>query len=175
MAEVLERVDSPPAPPDGLDTVLYESDDRAARTDLRRQIASLEAELAELLGSAFPREGFEFRVSAPGGGPRILTVAELERVRDALAGRVRGGRSLLDEYGRTEEANRQLIEEMAADPSAYRWVRVSNEDIGEPGCRHWHSRPRFGLIGWLLDWWRVVVSSGCPLAEGLAAPPRSLA
>lgn len=175
MAEVLQRIDVPPAPPDGLDTVLYESDDRAARTDLRRQIASLEAELSELLASAFPRGGVELRVAPPGGGPRILTVGELERVRDGLAGRVRDARRLLDEYGRTEEANRLLIEEMTADPDSHRWVRVSNEDIGEPGCRHWHSRPRFGLLGWLLGWWRVVVSSGCPLSGGLAAPPRSLA
>jgi hypothetical protein len=25
-------------------------------------------------------------------------------------------------------------------------------------------RPRLGLIGMLMGWWRVVISSGCPLA-----------
>jgi hypothetical protein len=43
-------------------------------------------------------------------------------------------------------------------------VRVSHEDIGEPGCRHWHVRPRWSFIGMLMGWWRVVISSGCPLA-----------
>ena len=46
----------------------------------------------------------------------------------------------------------------------YRWVRVVNEDIGEPGCKHWHVRPRWGVLGMLMNWWRVVISSGCPLA-----------
>jgi hypothetical protein len=40
---------------------------------------------------------------------------------------------------------------------------VTNADVGEPGCRDWHVRPRFGLLGMLAGWWRVVVSSGCPL------------
>ena len=55
------------------------------------------------------------------------------------------------------------MEEMLADPAAHPWVRVSHADIGEPGCRDWHVRPRFGLLGMLAGWWRVVVSSGCPL------------
>ena len=68
-----------------------------------------------------------------------------------------------------EEASRGLVERMIADPEDYRWVRVSNEDVGEPGCKHWHSRPRFGIIGMLLGWWRVKLSSGCPLAGGRGA------
>jgi hypothetical protein len=160
----------PPAPPEGLGTVLYDSDERDARSDLRRQIAALEAELGSLFGSAFPRKGIEFRVPAPGGGPRVLSVGELERVRDALAHRAKLVRSRLDEHGFVEEQHRLLIEEMTADPAAHKWIRVSNEDIGEPGCRHWHSRPRWGVLGMLLGWWRVIVSSGCPLAAGLAAP-----
>jgi len=56
---------------------------------------------------------------------------------------------------------------MSADPAGHKWIRVSNEDIGEPGCRHWHSRPRWGLLGMLKGWWRVRVSSGCPLTKGL--------
>jgi hypothetical protein len=61
---------------------------------------------------------------------------------------------------------------MTEDPTAYKWIRVSNEDIGEPGCRHWHSRPRWGILGMILNWWRVKVSSGCPLAMGVAPPAR---
>ena len=160
----------PPAPPDGLDTALYDSDERDARADLRGQISTMEAELGQLFQSAFPRKGFEFGVPAPGGGPRILSVTELERLRDSLATRIKQVRATLNEHGRAEEESRLLIEEMTADPEAHKWVRVSNEHIGEPGCRHWHSRPRWGLIGMLVGWWRVVVSSGCPLAAGLAAP-----
>jgi hypothetical protein len=160
----------PPVPPDGLDTALFDSDERAARDDLRRQIAAMEAELGQLFGSAFPRMGIDFGVPAPGGGPRILSVNELEQVRDSLAARVKDVRGRLHDHACAEERSRLLIEEMTADPESYKWVRVSNEDIGEPGCRHWHSRPRWGLLGMIIGWWRVIVSSGCPLAAGLAAP-----
>jgi hypothetical protein len=160
----------PPAPPEGLDTLLYEHDERAARADLRRQIAVLEAALGRLFGSAFPRTGIEFAVAAP-GGPRILPVDELERVRDGLATRLQEVKATLADHTQIEERNRQLIEEMTADPEAHKWIRVSNEDIGEPGCRHWHSRPRWGLLGMLKGWWRVRVSSGCPLAKGVSVTP----
>jgi len=182
MAEVLEELERgelsevltapqedtswvPPAPPPGLDTALFEHDERAARIDLRRQISAMEAELGQLFGSAFPRTGIEFRVAAPGGGPRILSVDELERVRDAIASRLSEVKTELGKRTHVEEQNRELIERMTADPDSHRWVRVSNEDVGEPGCRHWHSRPRYGVLGMLLGWWRVKVSSGCPLAE----------
>ena len=59
---------------------------------------------------------------------------------------------------------------MIAEPERHRWLLVSNEDIGEPGCRHWHSRPRWGILGMLFGWWRIRLSSGCPLAEGLRPP-----
>jgi hypothetical protein len=159
----------PPVPPEGLDTALYEHDERAARRDLRRQIAALEAELGRLFGSAFPRTGIDFAIAGQ-GGPRILSVTELEQTRDSLVSRIRDVRGRLHDHAYVEERNRELIEEMAANPTEHKWVRVSNEDIGEPGCRHWHSRPRWGVLGMLLGWWRVKISSGCPLAEGLAAP-----
>ncbi len=165
----------PPAPPEGLDTALFEYDERAARRDLRRQIAAMEAELGQLFGSAFPRTGIDFGVPAPGGGPRVLSVNELERVRDALAARVKDVRGRLHDHAYAEEQNRLLIEEMTADPDSYKWVRVSNEDIGEPGCRHWHSRPRWGILGMLFGWWRIRLSSGCPLAEGLRPPATEVA
>jgi hypothetical protein len=53
---------------------------------------------------------------------------------------------------------------MLLDPGAHRWVRVSNADIGEPGCKTWHVVPRLGLVGMLAGWWHVKISSGCPLA-----------
>jgi hypothetical protein len=159
----------PPSPPEGLDTVLYEHDERAARADLRRQIAAMELQLARLFGSAFPRRGIEFGV--PGmGGPRLLTVDELERVRDSLAARVQDVRGRLEDHAYVETRNRELIEEMSADPASHKWLRVSNENIGEPGCKHWHSRPKWGPLGMLMGWWRVKISSGCPLAKGPRPP-----
>jgi hypothetical protein len=160
---------TPPTPPDGLDTVLYEHDERAARADLRRQIAAMELALARLFGSAFPRKNIDF--SVPGmGGPRLLSVDELEKVRDGLAARIQEVKADLHDHVVVEEANRELVERMTADPAAYKWVRVYNEDIGEPGCKHWHAKPKWGVLGMLLGWWRVKISSGCPLAEGLRPP-----
>ena len=95
-------------------------------------------------------------------GARLLTLGELEELRDDLVERVHRGRTALDERGVAEEHNRRLIERMLLDPEGHRWVHVSNTDIGEPGCTHWHVRPRYGLLGMLMRWWRVVVSSGCP-------------
>jgi hypothetical protein len=173
LAEVIAPEESlvPPAPPEGLDTVLYEHDEQASRADLRRQIAALELALARLFGSAFPRKNIDFAV--PGvGGPRLLSVDELEKVRDSLAARVQDVRLCLNDAGYVEQKNRELIEAMVSDPAAHKWRRVWNADIGEPGCKNWHATPRWGPIGMLMGWWRVKISSGCPLAEGLRPPDR---
>jgi hypothetical protein len=135
--------------------------ERRMRQDLRGQIASLEHQLAELFATAFPRQGIEYAVAAA-GGPRVLGVAELEQVRDRLASRLREAQDELSRRTWVEERNRETLERMIAEPGRFRWLRVSNEDVGEPGCRHWHSRPRWGPLGMLLNWWRVKLSSGCP-------------
>jgi hypothetical protein len=147
------------------------TDSRSARTDLRRQIARLESELGGLFAETFPRKGFDWDVGAA-GGPRVLSLGDLERVRDALAARLRDARVELGRRAEVEQANRGLLEAMIAEPGRYRWLRVSNEDIGERGCLHWHSRPRWGILGALLGWWRIRLSSGCPLAEGPRPPPQ---
>jgi hypothetical protein len=136
----------------------------SARADLRRQIARLEGELSTLFGSVFPRQGFDWRVASL-GGPRLLSLSELEVLRDELADRVRDVQRAVSERTAIEEQNRRLIEEMMLEPERHRWVVVRNEDIGERGCKSWHVRPRWGLLGMLLNWWRVVISSGCPLAS----------
>ena len=151
-----------PPPPANL-TDLLQADERPARAELRRQIARLELELAELFTSAFPRGGISYEV-APAGGPRLLGIAELETLRDELLGRIADVRGILSDHAYVEERNRELLERVIAEPQRFRWVRISNEDIGEPGCRHWHSRPKWGLLGMLMGWWRVKISSGCPLA-----------
>jgi hypothetical protein len=146
-----------------LDTSLLrrDVDEAAARRSLRTQIARLERELAALFTAAHPRRDLDWRVRAP-GGPRVLSVGELEAVRDDLADRFEDTRRTLRERGYVETRNRERIEEMIAEPQRFKWVRVSNDDIGEPGCKHWHSRPRLGLVGMLMGWWRVKISSGCP-------------
>jgi hypothetical protein len=138
-------------------------DERAARRSLLDQVARLEEEMGQLFCSLWPRKGFTAGV--PGrGGPRLLSLAELEELRDELAAQVQHVRRALSDRTYDEEQHRRLIEEMLLDPAAHKWVRVSNEDIGEPGCKSWHVRPRWSFIGMLMGWWRVVISSGCPLA-----------
>ena len=140
-------------------------DERAARRSLLDQIAKLERELATLFCSAYPRTGFDWAVPSR-GGPRILSLGELEAIRDEMADRLERNRRALSERTLVEEQNRRLIEEMLLEPEKHRWVRVGNRDIGETGCKHWHVRPRYGLLGMLMGWWRVRISSGCPLAMG---------
>ena len=138
-------------------------DERAARRTLLDQVRRLEEESVGLFCSAWPRTGLDLLAAAPlRAGPRLLTMGELEQLRDDLVAQVGRGRAALAERGLAEEQSRRLIEEMLLDPESHRWVHVSNADIGEPGCTHWHVRPRYGLLGMLMRWWRVVVSSGCP-------------
>jgi hypothetical protein len=139
------------------------TDERPARHTLLEQVARLEEELAGLFCSTWPRKGFQWEVRSR-GGPRLLSLSELEQLRDELAERVSEARRALSERTWSEEQSRRLIEEMLLEPERHKWVRVGNEDIGEAGCKHWHVRPRFGLLGMLMSWWRVIVSSGCPLA-----------
>jgi hypothetical protein len=160
--ELEARLGGAPPPPENL-TDLLQADERPARAELRRQIARLELELAELFTSAFPRGGISYEV-APAGGPRLLGIAELEGLRDSLLSRIADVRGILRDCGYVEERNRELLERVIAEPERYRWVQISNEDIGEPGCRHWHSRPKWGILGMLMGWWRIKLSSGCPLA-----------
>lgn len=155
-----------------LPALLVETDERLARAELRRQIGRLERELASLLAEGFGRVTVEHRVAAVAAEPRVLDLGELERLRDELATRIGEARGTLREQERVEEGNRELLDRMLAAPADYKWVRVSRDDLGLPGCGHWHSRPRLGPIGMLMGWWRVKVSSGCPLAGRLAAVER---
>jgi hypothetical protein len=150
-----------PAPPD----------ERPARGVLRQQIARLEEELAGLVTSAWPGRTAVAAAAGPSGSPaptttspgaRALPLGELEALRDELTERVRAAKRAAAERARAEEVRRRLIEEMQLDPAGHRWMRVTNVDIGEGGCKNWHVRPRAGLLGMLMGWWRVIVSSGCP-------------
>ena len=65
-------------------------------------------------------------------------------------------------------------EEEAVDlhTAQHRFARVSCRELGEPGCGVWQVRPRLGLIGMLMGWWQVKLSSGCPLPRGRVALAR---
>jgi hypothetical protein len=141
-----------------------EVDERAARRSLRDQIAKLERELAQAMMDAYPGP-IEAPVAGPARrGPRVLSLGELERVRDRLADRLQDVRAELIERSKRHAGARELLERMLLEPGRYRYVRISNGDLGLPGCTTYMSVPRLGLIGMLMGWWQVKVSSGCPLA-----------
>jgi hypothetical protein len=136
---------------------------RAARRTLRAQIARLERELSEAFVTAYPMGGLDEGPTASLDEPRVLDLGELECVRDDLAARVRSARASITERAERQVACRGKLERMLLEPGRHRFVRISNRDIGEPGCGIWEVRPRLGLIGMLMGWWQVKLSSGCPL------------
>jgi hypothetical protein len=142
-----------------------EVDERAARRTLRAQIGHLERELGQIVARSFPAAIGYAPVPAT-GGPRLLSLGELEAVRDALAERLRQATDAAAILAETYSLNRELLERMRREPCRYKFVRIPREDLGESGCGAYHVRPRLGLIGMLAGWWQVKLSSGCPLAGG---------
>ena len=154
-------------------TLRVDGDERLARVELRRQIGRLEAQLGSLFADAFPRVEIDAgsrRLSR--SEPRALGLGDLEAIRDSLATRIGAARRQLQDRAELETRNRELLEQMLTAPAEHKWLRISRADVGEPGCGHWHSRPRLGPLGMLMGWWRVKVSSGCPLSGRLAAVER---
>jgi hypothetical protein len=151
-----------------------EAGERAARSSLRAQIAKIERELSGIVADTFPHlspsgargGGTHAGEEAIATGPCLLTLAELERMRDRLAGRVQELRRLAAERGEHERRSCELLERMKLEPGRYKFVRLPVSDLGQGGCGVWEVRPRLGLIGMLAGWWQVKLSSGCPLPEG---------
>jgi hypothetical protein len=141
---------------------------RAARRSLRDQIARLEGQLADTFVTAFEMGGQPEPPSPAHAGPRLLSLGELEVIRDELAQRLRGARAAITRRADEQAEKRLLLERMLLEPGRHRFYRVSCRDLGEPGCGVWQVRPRLGLIGMLMGWWQVKLSSGCPLAGGRA-------
>src|SRR5215212_2683490 len=129
-----------------------EVDERAARAAMRDQIARLEERLAGHVTTAFPRSPTPPRIGGSRGA-RLQTLAELEERRDALEAAVARIRRDADALGAQQERSRGRLEEIMLYPAEHRWERVTHEDIGEPGCRQCHARPRLGLLGLLMNWW----------------------
>ncbi len=160
------------------------------REALRGQIARLEHESSAIVAGGFPHifppqdhSPLDPSLPDPGGsrhailagrhadlagsdaalaGPRLLTLAELERVRDRLVGHTQDLRRLAAERVEHERRARELLEAMKLEPGRHRFARLPVRDLGEGGCGVWEVRPRLGLIGMLAGWWQVKLSSGCP-------------
>lgn len=137
-------------------------DERAARDALRAQVSKLERELCELVAQGFPHVYPQDAGCEAFGGPRLLTFAELERLRDRLARRVAETREQVEQRAAFERRSRILLERMRLEPGRYKFARLPVADLGEGRCGVWQVRPRLGLIGMLAGWWQVKLSSGCP-------------
>ena len=147
-----------PAP---LPDVRRDSNQRGARSELRRQIARLEAELASYPRDLQPPPEPDVH---PHHGGRIAGVAELEATRDGLLAQVAEVRKADAKRERRRSKARGKVEEMVREPEANKWSWVSSEETGDPGCKEWRVTPRYGPVGAAMGWWRVKVSGGCPLA-----------
>lgn len=148
-----------PTQDDQLPDVGVEADEAAARRELRRQIARLEAELA-----AYPAARGEGDAPHPllRSKGHVAGFAELEATRNELIERLKRARVDAEKTGRRSERARLRREGMINDPERHRFQRISMEECGDPGCGEFRVVPRFGPVGALAGWWRVKVSSGCP-------------
>ncbi len=148
------RTRTAPAPAPGPGAPL---DEAPARRELRRQIAYLEGRLCAYPPTAgLPRP-------QPRPGPGVLDFATLTAIRDDLHERLAAARAAQMANTADTQRARDRLERMLLAPGKHRFVRVSNAELGVPGCGVWHVRPRLGPLGLLMDWWVVKVSSGCPL------------
>ncbi len=139
------------------------ADESGARRALRAQVARLESQIADTVCAAFP-EVIDLPALPVRPQARILDLGELEELRDLLAGRLGEARRQLADLGRSQEEARVRLERMLLDPAGNRRVRISQRELGEPGCGVWRVAPRVGIIGRMMGWWQVKLSSGCPLA-----------
>jgi len=132
-----------------------------ARRSLQAQVARLEGELAKITASTYPP--IAVAAATPRGGvPRLLDLAALERARDDLAGRVSTAYRLRQQQAAGQAEARALLEDMLANPHEHKGALVTNAQLGLPGCTTYRVVPRL-----FSAWWRVKVSSGCPLPSAL--------
>ena len=136
--------------------------ERAAREALRGQVAKLERELSGLVAHTFPHISPLDEDGEILSGPRLLSLGELERVRDRLALRLGEVQGQVRERAELERRSRDLLRRMKLEPGRYKFVRLPVADLGDGHCGVWEVRPRLGLIGMLAGWWQVKLSSGCP-------------
>jgi hypothetical protein len=156
-----------PAPPRSTSGPAPRTDPGApARADLRAQIARLERELTHLAAATYPRVDPGPPVPRCPGGPRVLGLGDLERVRDGLVSRLAALQTGAAAQAERQAAAREDLARMLLDPPGHRGRRIAAADLGLPGCTIYEVRPRLGLLGMLAGWWHVKVSSGCPIGCG---------
>ena len=106
--------------------------ERDARAALRAQIGKLERECSAIVANAFPNLS-PADVPTTGGevmsGPCLLTLGELERMRDRLAGCRHDLRRLAQERVEHERRSRELLEGMKLEPGRYKFVRLPVRDL----------------------------------------------
>ena len=138
-----------------------------------RQIAGLERRLSDTLIACLPYGDAAASAPAlparrdtaarPACGPRVLDLGELERrARRARRAPVRRAAPSSTAAASARPAARVRLERMRLDPGRHRFERVARAELGEGRCGVWQVRPRLGLLGMLMGWWEVKLSSGCP-------------
>lgn len=136
-----------------------------ARRQLREQIARLERELSDAQAERSRHDISPLvRTRTRSHGARLLSLGQLEEIRDALV----DARSEIGDASAEIEARRLLLDAMRENPRAFKGRKLTSRDLGEPGCHVYKVAPVLGVIGRFTGWWRVKVSSGCPLAAVVA-------
>jgi hypothetical protein len=142
-----------------------------ARRQLREQIARLERELSDAQAERSRHDISPLvRTRTRSHGARLLSLGQLEEIRDALV----DARSEIGDASAEIEARRLLLDAMRENPRAFKGRKLTSRDLGEPGCHVYKVAPVLGVVGRFTGWWRVKVSSGCPLARrrpGRRCPP----
>ena len=172
--ELLEQVTGNAHIPGTATAPLVDGDELAARRALRAQIERLERDLADAFVTAFPMGGLEQAPAQARRVARLLDLGDLEHVRDELVERLGAARVTIAKRADAQAASRLALEQMLLEPEKHRFERISCRELGEPGCGVWEVRPRLGLVGMLMGWWQVKLSSGCPLARGREHAPAAL-
>jgi hypothetical protein len=172
LMELLEQVPGGTRVPQEISSPVVDGGERAARRALRAQIERLERDLSDAFVTAFSMGGLDQAAGHPRRQARLLDLGELEHVRDELVERLSAARAWISNRADEQAASRLALEQMLLEPGKHRFERVSCSDLGQPGCGAWEVRPRLGLIGMLMGWWQVKLSSGCPLARGRGLAPR---
>lgn len=138
--------------------------EHAARKALRKQVARLERELSEVIASGFPNIPPQVPRGFPGEGARLLSLADLELLRDSLVASLQRARAMRTQRRVLELRSAELLEQIKLHPDQYKFKRLPLADLGQGKCGAWVVKPRLGLLGMLAGWWELKLSSGCPLA-----------
>jgi hypothetical protein len=135
--------------------------ERAQRRDFLRAIENLERELQQIITALTPANRRRLIIHSS-ARPHLLSLAELEIVRDGLVAELERVQETLAPQIHTRREKRILLKRMTEQPVKFHWARVTTIDLGEHGCRSWEVVPKLGPVGLLANWWRVRISSGCP-------------